>query len=773
MQSTSPVSGNVQRTTSTDDVREQIEDWLIRLSEIDLALEDWVKQVDDTKIYFIDTLKENIHSNLVEINPPVQTDESRNTAIYNFAYQLICKTILKDYLPFALTLAESFRDEGHRDQELFILEVIKQSFSDFYWPYYAIGRKLFEEAAYQRALEQLRLADQLQNDNGWPALLAARCCVQLRMQDEALGFFEKAAEQLQEKSIEISVSQLSLLPHHTWDQRHGKVIKRIIGNGPIDDTTADTLVDFILRFITINQHSTPNASENIQKLLSDIEECPAFFRNIRFLPVCISLAFSFFASATDTARRYLQKFERQLPGASSELPPIILSRITDVIRSFVIYIYIEDTQLNDVQKAFCKDISLICSITLGLSDFARLISSIALSRHTDNTSDLSTQLTIFRNQKFWFEVIQVCKSLDLTQSVSDNQYLVECYCEALLEVSKGNPWFCLIAIRRSLSVISESENHAFLFDLFRGRLNKLLGMCADDLHAICKQIGLSGDLNGSVNIWHKLLFTICETIERIEDVKFVSPGDRLITDKGPVIILTSPYLPQVKYYRALQLQSLLDHAGIVSEVIDLTECHIDDLELKALKASAVVFQRQPATLRNVRFARWCKNIGVKTFFDIDDQIFDMRIFPLPFSDYSFRIDGATHCHLALDTAYFFEMLNRCDTVLVSTTTLMEQVQSVLRAPKHVVVRRNILGKDVEILALEQAGSGEASQISTKSVHIFYGSATKAHKEYFDIVVLPAIEKILIEYQYVYLHLVGEFDSETLPESVRGKVTVTK
>ena len=91
-------------------------------------------------------------------------------------------------------------------------------------------------------------------------------------------------------------------------------------------------------------------------------------------------------------------------------------------------------------------------------------------------------------------------------------------------------------------------------------------------------------------------------------------------------------------------------------LIDLVQTPINSLQMRALKSRAVVIQRQPATFEVMRFIAWCRQIGIPTYFDIDDQIFDARISPLPIEDYAGRIPHETHVHLQFDCAYFREAI---------------------------------------------------------------------------------------------------------------------
>ncbi len=260
----------------------------------------------------------------------------------------------------------------------------------------------------------------------------------------------------------------------------------------------------------------------------------------------------------------------------------------------------------------------------------------------------------------------------------------------------------------------------------------------------------------------------CEEIlvERTDDATGWRPDP-----EGEVLVLTSPYLPQVLHYRGEQLVELIEAANIPVSMIDLVQTPITSLQVRALKSRAVVIQRQPATFDVMRFIAWCKRIGIPTLFDIDDQIFDARICPLPIEDYAGRIPHETHVHLQFDCAYFRESMVRCDSVIVSTEPLRAQVEAVQPSPKPIYLRRNMIGEPLRIARLESQIAKAAAEISSddadtdEQVTIFYGSGTKAHKSYFDDTVLPALIEVLETNETAVVRLLGEFSTETLPAGV--------
>lgn len=306
-------------------------------------------------------------------------------------------------------------------------------------------------------------------------------------------------------------------------------------------------------------------------------------------------------------------------------------------------------------------------------------------------------------------------------------------------------------------------------------MHSLIRTGMQQLYDRAKSSALNGDRAAALAWWEAGLAEFSDLIERCEAI-LVSPPDARWSRNlsGEVMVLTSPYLPQVLHYRGEQLVELIEAADIPVSHVDLVKTPIQSLQMQALNARAVVVQRQPATFEVTRFIAWCRQMGIPTYFDIDDQIFDARISPLPIEDYAGRIPHETHVHLQFDCAYFREAMVRCDNVIVSTLPLRDQVAAVQTTPKPIHLRRNMIGEPLRIARLEARAAvaalalepvDEEDDDAEKPVTIFYGSGTKAHKSYFDETILPALITVLQERPNAVVRLLGEFSTDSLPKGV--------
>lgn len=138
--------------------------------------------------------------------------------------------------------------------------------------------------------------------------------------------------------------------------------------------------------------------------------------------------------------------------------------------------------------------------------------------------------------------------------------------------------------------------------------------------------------------------------------------------------------------------------------------------------------------------------------------------------YAGTINLKEHLHLRLDCPLFSESLKLADFVTVSTNTLASKVKKIVANNVPVAVLPNLLGSSLEDLARKQHHRNQSNLAlavprnpKKSRIKIFYGSGTKAHKQVFYEVFLPAALAIMKEFDQVDLHLIGFF--EGLPKQL--------
>lgn len=231
-----------------------------------------------------------------------------------------------------------------------------------------------------------------------------------------------------------------------------------------------------------------------------------------------------------------------------------------------------------------------------------------------------------------------------------------------------------------------------------------------------------------------------------------------------VAIYTDCTLPQCLFYRVHQKAEHLVAGGMTCSV------YIGDGERTALLQNArdfdaVIFYRIGGSPRNIDLMRQVRALGLVTFYEIDDLIFDPAVFPDTFESYGNQISHRVYGELIVGTAHIQAAMQLCDFGLASTPALASQMQRYMSG--KVFVHRNAFGRvhdDVSFLARRTA--------PPRPVTLFYGTGTKAHNSDFDENLAPALAEIFEKHQHaVRLIIVGYLTLPPILESYRHQIVL--
>jgi glycosyltransferase involved in cell wall biosynthesis len=219
-----------------------------------------------------------------------------------------------------------------------------------------------------------------------------------------------------------------------------------------------------------------------------------------------------------------------------------------------------------------------------------------------------------------------------------------------------------------------------------------------------------------------------------------------------VLIIAELSLRQCRKYRVDQKVDMLARLGHASTVIAWN--HLDACRHALQSHGLVVFYRTPGFPGVLALADEARRLGVPSYFDVDDLIFDAEeyarnsnIGALPAGERRLLLDGAQLYHA---------MLVRCDHAIASTATIARYMRQHCRGEVFVV--ENAL--DGHLLEL----AGRPRQPPGGDVVIGYGSGTRTHD--FDFrQAAPALLRILDDYPAVRLALYGHLE---LPEELAGR-----
>ena len=250
----------------------------------------------------------------------------------------------------------------------------------------------------------------------------------------------------------------------------------------------------------------------------------------------------------------------------------------------------------------------------------------------------------------------------------------------------------------------------------------------------------------------------CRSLSRVEIPE--KPFERRY---GSIVFMASQALWQCFYYRVKQK---LEHArslGFNTLYVDFSALSKQGWEKDLMRGDILYICRLPATYDVLNIIGYARSLDIPVIYDIDDLIFDERHFPSPIESYAGTIDDDLHLHLWMDNPLFRVAMQHADLVTCSTSPLAEQIRSIEGLDIPVVIYPNLMSEELKINALKSQAQPTPDD-SPQAVEIFYGSATKAHKQAFYDVLCPALAVIMSRHAHVHLTLIGYF---SLPKRLQG------
>ena len=216
--------------------------------------------------------------------------------------------------------------------------------------------------------------------------------------------------------------------------------------------------------------------------------------------------------------------------------------------------------------------------------------------------------------------------------------------------------------------------------------------------------------------------------------------------KKKVVILANTSLDQCTFYRVDQKRYFFEIGGWDYEIVEWSE---DEKFLSAIAdASACIFYRVPAFPSIIRCILQARRLGLATYYEIDDLIFDTENYPDSFESFQGQIDRGVYQGLIYGTTLYRSAMRLCEYGIASTPILASRMGAEVESKKCFVVRngldpRNIFGD----------GLG-ARRRADGVVRIVYGSATLAHNQDFHDIAGQAIRHVLEAFSHVELVVVG-------------------
>ncbi|MBD9511393.1 glycosyltransferase [Ensifer sp. ENS10] len=246
----------------------------------------------------------------------------------------------------------------------------------------------------------------------------------------------------------------------------------------------------------------------------------------------------------------------------------------------------------------------------------------------------------------------------------------------------------------------------------------------------------------------RLLKECLESIDRLFGAVHTDslPAHWVSDPDGHIVLFANHDLRQCTHYRIEQRVEQIEACGLKCVILRHTEP--EKIAASLLGARAVVFYRVAAFPAVIKAIRLSQALGVRTFYEIDDLLFDSSYYPDSLDSYGGQITWEEYCGLRHGVPLFRFALELCSEGIASTRALAHAMQEATQKACHVV--RNGLDSRNQAF-IEEASS---RHLSRKRIKIFYGSGTKAHTGDFADQVGVALKTLMETHSNVDLVLVG-------------------
>lgn len=216
-----------------------------------------------------------------------------------------------------------------------------------------------------------------------------------------------------------------------------------------------------------------------------------------------------------------------------------------------------------------------------------------------------------------------------------------------------------------------------------------------------------------------------------------------------VLIVGEMSIPQCKKYRVSQKAELLSRIGYEPTIVSWNDAEAVRSNLQT--HTVAIFYRVPAVPSIVAILEEARNLGVKTYWEVDDLIFDPDGY---LTNSSLNELSPTERKSILNGMELYQTaLKLCDAGIGSTRTLAEVMRKTTGRPAYVI--ENALDLESTIAA-RKARKKVKSKSASDAITIVYGSGTKTHNVDFREAE-QAILNVLSQRPNVRLRIVGELE----------------
>lgn len=275
------------------------------------------------------------------------------------------------------------------------------------------------------------------------------------------------------------------------------------------------------------------------------------------------------------------------------------------------------------------------------------------------------------------------------------------------------------------------------FDHQSARANALYREIAENASDLVKRSAIDAMLN--------------ETLDNIQGIyKDLGnlPDDCGGNENGYISILANDDLRQCTYYRVEQKNFQFQNSDV--DVKIFSHADVAGFINSLVGAKAAIFYRVAAFPHVLRAILYANSMGIKTYYEIDDLIFDPNIYPDPFESFEGQITAAEYAGLQFGVPLFRYAMAMCKASIASTPSLSEKMQPITATRSSIVIRNGLDERNDKAILM---GANPIRRDNGR-IRIFYGSGTKAHNADFNRLVAPALLDLMHSYDHVDLVIVG-------------------
>lgn len=671
-----------------------------------------------------------------------------------------------------LLMANSLEQQNKFDEEACIHNFITSQETICSWSHFRTGKILFDRNQFALALSHFETSYSQDPDFVWAWYYAAVINEKHEHLADAINCSRQIARISDPSAPKANIFAMRLLLKADWSAIHSQLLDAVLRIPSLSDEDVNSIFEAFAA--VANRIDLSTDWKSVWRSLTEVYTYPInMIDGVRtWWPVLVLAALDAAEKSDPEANLIMQTAHEHLISSTDRhrtrefFLKFIHARAISFLQNLTfVPVSLWTDELSEVTVSFAD----ICVSEFNEPAIADRLLDLVLHRASHLTQSVwfrSIRLEVFHRQGRNYEISNnfAPGSDNWSNGLSHAEPLFLEGISALLDKSPLR----LIEIIGHL-VVSLSSDHMSgpqRFAKLETKLNQLVDGAFDSCYQQLKASAGRAEIDGALRVWEAQLSGIAGIIKKIESLRHEAcpPGvKRHRAKRRKVVIVTSPYIPQVRYYRAEQTQGLLDIGGVETELFDLSYETLKAIQMASMEAHCIVLQRQPANLITIRLIAWCRAMDVRIFYDIDDLIFNSEKFPADIGDYAGTITRETFIHMKFDGPFFRLALNLSDEIIVSTLPLGLEVSQVLDEPRPVHLRRNLPPQE------KAFGGGRRVVESPGEIVIFYGSGTKAHKRYLGNVVMPAFQKILSANTRVKLKLIGNFGEIGELEGFEGQV----